>query len=288
MLLRFPENAGIGREGLWAKPVDANEGGGTYELMNNAFYAPLRIQDIVRAELDARSCLQVVEIVRLANGPVSFVEVPDGVALELVKALGDRWAKSGAMYTEGTTGALVTAWPASMAVSMVERVLRLTTPANWRVLEVADAHDRAAALPDLVDLELDQEAPEDPGTVDYWAADDPGWAGLGVTDAARLAYLQGLAADDPRVLATIRAGRHDDVMRYVERLMAPDPRDLPPLGRPLLIDPDGAADGSRDRGDGGCADGCAACGCGSAPLPPAIVRASHFTTSRGRQRRRRR
>jgi phage regulator Rha-like protein len=36
------------------------------------------------------------------------------------------------------------------------------------------------------------------------------------------------------VAATLKNGRHDNVLRYIERLTADDPRALPPLDGPLL------------------------------------------------------
>ncbi|WP_156157550.1 hypothetical protein [Demequina pelophila] len=45
-----------------------------------------------------------------------------------------------------------------------------------------------------------------------------------------------VAVEDPRVLATIRADRHAEVLEYLARLAIDDPRDLPPLMLPLLVE----------------------------------------------------
>lgn len=225
-------------ESMWATPLRADDGGGTYRLENSSFFAPLRVGDVVRAELDGYSCLQVVGIDVLEPGPLSYVEYPEEEATEVVKAVADSWAGQGATWSEGMPPFLVTAWGEEVTAGQVRQVLAAGIRPGWRVQHVLDLGERREWAEDVIDFELDRSAPPSVETVDYWAADDAEWSRLGVVEPERLAYLQVLAAEDPRVLATIRAGRHADVLTYVERLQAPDPRVLPPLDGPLLVDPD--------------------------------------------------
>ena len=50
-------------ERLWARPVDAHDGGGTYELLNSSLFVPLAVRDLVRAEPDGDGMLQVTGLV---------------------------------------------------------------------------------------------------------------------------------------------------------------------------------------------------------------------------------
>jgi hypothetical protein len=74
-------------EGLWAEPVDAHEGGGTYRLANNACLVPLAAGDLVRAELDGHGSLQVTDLVEPVPALLTLVDVdesvPDDVDFEL-------------------------------------------------------------------------------------------------------------------------------------------------------------------------------------------------------------
>ncbi len=235
--LRLTLDGAPGGESLWAKPVDAHEGGGTYRVGNNAFFASLMVGDVVRAELDGYSRLQVTGIEHLWAGMRSCVEYPDDTSSDLIQSTADSWKERGAVFTEGGANLLTTNWPEELTAAAVRSLLAETVPSDWTVHEVDDEATRAQLLPDEPDFELVRSDLEATGPVDYWAADDPGWAAVGVTDPGALAYLQTLAVADARVLATIRAGQHQNVLRYLERLTEPDPRTLPPLEGPLLLGP---------------------------------------------------
>jgi hypothetical protein len=61
--LRFVGRADLpDTEDLWAEPVDAHDGGGTYRLLNTSFVVPLGAGDTVRAAIDGRGRLQIVAV----------------------------------------------------------------------------------------------------------------------------------------------------------------------------------------------------------------------------------
>lgn len=231
---------GFGGESPWAEPVDAHDGGGTYALRNSLVFAPLVYGDVVRCELDGNSMLQIVEVVELVPATLVFFEYPVGQAgadkeLRELSRMGDDVMVS--RVAEGLVQVAVTrpelVEPGGRAIG------GWRAPQWWETVDEPILPDeRAEAIDSVVDFDLDTSSSFPTGPVDYWAAEDPGWAELGITDVEALASLQQHAVEDPRVLATIRAGRHADVITFLQRVYAEDPRTLPPLDRPLLVDPD--------------------------------------------------
>lgn len=220
--------ARAGAEGLWAEPVRAHAGGGTYRLATSGLFVPLRTGDLVRAELDSSSRLQVVGIEGLHRGPVSTVTYPDTIDPEVLGAMASEWSQHGAEHTEGAMGYLVTTWLTGTDAETVALVLSTSLPGGWNIDSIVGPLERTSAIENRVHLGL--EAP-----ADYRAREDPAWRAIGVTDPGALDYLQALAAADPRVLATIRAGRHADVATYASRLTSPAEA-LRPLTHPLLVE----------------------------------------------------
>lgn len=238
VFLKLTGDEGPSSESLWASPLRAHDGGGTYRLENNTIFTMLMVGDIVRAEIDGSSSLQVTGVDKLQEGCLSYIQYSEGETHEVISATVESLSKNGAIYTEGGMGIIVTSWPASRPIDLIEQILEQTIPADWNVIGVAGPEDRRSAIEHDLDLKLDRSSHQPKITIGYWAPDDPAWETLGVTDPGALAYIQTLASDDPRVLATIRSGRHQDVLTFAQRLTAADPLSLPPLHRPLLVDPE--------------------------------------------------
>lgn len=222
-------------ETLWAEPVDANDGGGTYRLENHAFMVSLAAGDLVRAELDGHGQLQVVDIVQPGAGLLTVVEVDGSRPEEQVREALDRWSSAGAGWTEGTAGYLTTVWAPGMGRPDIVAVLAADIDAGLvrpELIAVPEERTRRA-LEDDVDFELDRTPPEEVRT-SYWAAEDPVWAELGKHDPEFLAFVQRLASEDARVARALEKGQHDRVSTYIERITAEDPRTLPPLDGPIF------------------------------------------------------
>jgi hypothetical protein len=220
-------------EGLWAKPVEAHDGGGTYRLENNAFMVSLAAGDVVRAELDGRGQLQVVDIVEPSPALVTVVEVNEGVPEDTVTQAIERWSEHGARWTEGTAGYLTTVWADELPEDAVMAVVEPDLDSTFTPISKAGPLDRTRDALVEIDYELDRTPPDEVHT-DYWAADDPVWKELGYGDPEFLAYVQRLAGDDARVARALEKGRHDQVLTFIQRINAPDPRELPPLDGPIF------------------------------------------------------
>lgn len=222
-------------ENLWAAPVDAHDGGGTYRLENHAFFVPMAAGDVVRAELDGHGQLQVVDVVQPSRSLVTTVEVDRAASEETVQVALERWAHSGATWSEGSAGFLTTSWETWMTQDQITDVIGpdidsdLVQPAY---IATPDERTREA-LADEVDFELDRTPPE-AVTTDYWAGDDPAWAELGRDAPDFLAFVQRLASEDARVARALEKGQHDRVLLFIERITAEDPRTLPPLDGPIF------------------------------------------------------
>lgn len=140
-------------ERMWAVPLRADENGGLYELHNMSLYAPLRIGDVVRAERDGASTLQVVGLEVLEPGPLSYVIYPD--ESDDVCTIADGWVGRGAIWSEGSPPILATAWREEVPPEQVIRVVAETAP-GWEVDEVLDLGERREAAHDVLDLRLDR------------------------------------------------------------------------------------------------------------------------------------
>ncbi|HEY7720826.1 MAG TPA: hypothetical protein VIB11_03220 [Pedococcus sp.] len=234
--LRFRESDDLPEaEGMWAEPVHAHDGGGTYRLANSSFFVPLATGDTVRAAVDGHGSLQIVDIVAPCDRVLTVTEHTDQVTDEEVQRIADAWTEGTDGWTEGTNGLLYTIWPEGMGLEQISDVLRRSIGRSraWTWHATALPADRVREQHSEIDFDLDTTAPAEFVT-DYWAPEDPEWAARGITDPERLAFIQSLASEDPRVAVTLKNGRHDNVLRYIERLTADDPRALPPLDGPLL------------------------------------------------------
>lgn len=220
-------------EGLWARPVEAHEGGGIYELENSSFMVPLAAGDRVRAQLDGDSRLQIVDLAGASSSLLTVIQAHcEGSALQ---AMLDRWASAGALWTEGGNGVMITTWRPGLSPDDIGVVLRpdlLSGRGEWVATAAPD--DRTRAALHEVDFDLDTEQHFPPIETAYWAADDPYWASVGLANPDFLAYVQRLASEDERVANALERGQQDRVLLYIERISAPDPRDLPPLDGPIF------------------------------------------------------
>lgn len=123
---------------------------------------------------------------------------------------------------------LFTIWAEGMPLPAVSAILdaAIGSLEGWeRHVAAGPEHRTEADLGD-VDFELDRDGPE-PFETDYWAPDDPEWAARGVTGPDMLSFIQRLASEDHRVARTLKNGKHDNVMTYIERITSDDPRTLP-------------------------------------------------------------
>ena len=228
-----PSDDSIMGESPWAEPVDATDAGGVFRLQNDLAFTTLRHGDLVRCELDADSILQVVEILDLVPGVLLGFEHPQNTDHIVKPALEAQIAAGNEVNRPADGFAQIFLPDAELGTT----VFAPPIPASWSLVERLDAEARLEQALEDIDTAVSTVpfVSEDP--IDYWAPDDPVWAEMGITNPDLLAAIQSLASRDPRVLATIEAGRHRDVLTFMERLTIPDPRDLPTLDRPLLVDP---------------------------------------------------
>jgi hypothetical protein len=218
-------------EGLWARQLDGNSGGGTYELQNSSYYVPLVVGDVVRAQLDADGNLQVTGWVRPGPHVLTTVELalercdPDQVAAS--------WASSGAVWTERNGGLALTIW--SVGTREIAGILDADVAAGHATwVSTSLPEERGRRVLRDVDLRIAREPEFDYVTTDYWAADDLYWREQGLDDPEYLATVQMLAWEDRRVARALERGQQDRVALYISRLTAPDPTVLPQLDGPIF------------------------------------------------------
>lgn len=236
LTLRAAEGSFLPDELLWAAPVEAGEGGGTYRLLHPAIEAPLTLDDVVTCRLDGHGRLRIVEVDEPAPRMHTGLAVPAGTHSAVIEQLVAAWGETWNCLSWVFGPLVLTAWPTTMDVYAVDAVLiaDVDSRPGWEVIGLAEPHERTTAmLAGLVDFDLVVAPPA--STEDgYWAADDATWARLGVTESEALTEIQALAASHPRVVPAIRAGMHQDVLLLMSRLAHPDPANLPPLDRPLF------------------------------------------------------
>ncbi|WP_435769878.1 hypothetical protein [Nocardioides sp. SYSU DS0651] len=218
-------------EGLWARQLEGNSGGGTYELENSSYYVPLVVGDVVTAQLDPDGYLQVTGWVRSGDHVLTTVD------LDLARCDAEtviaRWAESGALWTEGSGSTMLTIW--SMEPREIAGVLETDIAAGyarWTATSMPDERSRRG-LRD-VDFRLAREPEFDYVRTDYWVGDDPYWRERGLDDADYLATVQMLAWEDRRVARALERAQQDRVELYIEHLTAPDPQSLPQLDGPIF------------------------------------------------------
>ena len=83
------------RESLWAEPVEADHGGGSYRLQNSSFVVPLAAGDVVRAERAGDGELQVTGLVSASGSVLTVVGAPPGADLRRSSRRGRRAARCG-------------------------------------------------------------------------------------------------------------------------------------------------------------------------------------------------
>jgi hypothetical protein len=234
--VRYVEaEGGPAGESLWAEPVDANDAGGTFTLPHDLTFTPLRRGDVVACDLDADSILQVTSVRSLVPGILIGFTHPVTSELLVHKVLDAQIAAGHQVHwpADGYAEIFISA-PQGTAFESLEP---LDIPTSWRPVTFMDTQEREEQISKEVDFELRATPTMNHEPIDYWVPDDPEWARLGIDDPALLGAIQSIAAADPRVLATIQANRHRDVLTYLHRLMVMDPRTLPKLERPLLVEP---------------------------------------------------
>ena len=215
--LRFKEEGGgPAGESLWAEPVEAHSGGGTYRLANHAFLAPLVVGDLVEARLDGDSILQVVDVLEPADAVLTVVSF-DRDEGDRVCSVADGWRDHGAQWSEGHGGLLCTSWPGMSTTDVLTALTPAAASGLVTLVELLLADERAPAARECLDLALDTRQHFPPVATSYWAPDDPWWAEHGLGDPDVLASVQILAAQDQRLARALEAGRHEEVVRELER-----------------------------------------------------------------------
>jgi len=142
-------------EALWATPVDADGGGGTYRLENSSFMVPLGAGDVVRAELDGEGMLQVTGLVEPSPMILTVVAAPPGAEMDLQPVVAV-WSERGAFWTEGRSGMLVTVWSRGVQLDTIAEVLEpVVTNGALEWLATAEPEMRVAENMPEVDFELD-------------------------------------------------------------------------------------------------------------------------------------
>ncbi len=141
--------------GVWAEPIEADEGPGTYRLQNSSFVVPLGAGDVVRAQPAGDDVLQVVELVGPCPSILTVVAAPPGTDLDL-QPIVEEWSAQGALWTEGRSGMLVTTWSEQMRLEAIEAVIRPSLARGLTWLSTEFPASRVAANMPEIDLRLER------------------------------------------------------------------------------------------------------------------------------------
>lgn len=230
--LKFKARNGLpAGEGLWARQLDGNSGGGTYQLENSSFYVPLAVGDVVRAQLDPDGYLQVTGWVRPGPHVLTAVEV-DSAQCDPDAAV-SRWTASGGVWSERGGDLVLTIWDTDLPA--VTRALQFdVVVGNARLLEASSPADRGRRALRDVDFRLARDPEFDYVRTDYWAPDDPYWRERGLDDADYLAMVQLLAYEDRRVTRALERGEQHRVVLYIASLTATEPHEMPQIDGPIF------------------------------------------------------
>jgi hypothetical protein len=202
-------------EWMWARPVDAHDGGGIYELLNTSFYVPLAVRDLVRAEPDGDGMMQVTGIA--CPGPFvmswAVCASPDRTD---AAAVADRWLAQGASWSEAMSGMIATVWDEGVTRQQVERVLGQDLRAGhltwWWPIE---PDERLGDAQETIDFTLEGPSEVAEVTTSYWAPDDPYWREHGLDTPDFLAYVQTLAGEEQLIASALEAGDHEKVREMI-------------------------------------------------------------------------
>ena len=154
LMLRFKPAENLpSSEELWATPVEAGEDGGSYRLANSSYMVPLATGDVVRAEHNRDGVLQVTGLVGPSPMIMTVLAAPPGSAMNLEPVVAV-WSKSGAYWTEGRSGMLVTVWAEWIDVATITEVVQPAVDAGVEWLATAPPEVRVADNMTEVDFEL--------------------------------------------------------------------------------------------------------------------------------------
>ena len=142
-------------ESLWAEPLEADHGGGSYRLQNSSFVVPLAAGDVVRAEQAGDGELQVTGLVRPSDAVFTVVGAPPGADLDLQPVV-EAWSAGGALWTETNNGLLVTVWSQELRLEAIESVIRPSLSHGLMWLATAFPSVRVAENMAEVDFELER------------------------------------------------------------------------------------------------------------------------------------
>lgn len=215
-------------EGMWALPVEATDAGGTYRLANNGFLCPLVVGDVVEAQLDGDSRLQVTGV-RERGGRVGWrVRFDDSADEADVKGVLDDWCATGTTVEWGHDWVSVSLDPVAGdrgRPKLPELVFARAVGIVAEFDQLSDGSTLTAADMAQFDFTLRREpSPElqPRHTTAYWVGDDPYWTDHGLDDPDFLAHVQRLAHEDVQVARALELGKHHQVLRYIE-VMSMDP-----------------------------------------------------------------
>jgi hypothetical protein len=212
-----PGRAGAAGERFWAEAIDANDGGGTYRLLNNSYCGPVCVGDVVSAALDGDGQLQVIDVIETADVQLSAFATNPRMSEEAVRAMGDSWRAAGASWSEGTGDVLVTVWRSEVTRAHVVATLENEQRAgHGELVFVAGPEERTRDQLDHVDFTLDTVEHFPPVETTYWAPDDPYWREHALDDPEFLGYVQHLAGQFDEVRLALEAGDHARAMEIIE------------------------------------------------------------------------
>lgn len=194
-------------ESMWARPVKAHEGGGTYELRNTSWHVPLAALDLVRAELDADGILQVTDVVCPGPFVMSWAVCRSQAD---VAAVGDSWLERGSAGSEGFDRMLASVWQEGMTRGQVQEVLDADVRAGHLTWARAiEPDERVGSAQESIEFALDEERHIPDVETSYWAPDDPFWRERGLDSPDFLAYVQTCAGRDQVIADALERGDHD-------------------------------------------------------------------------------
>ena len=220
---------------LWAFPTDAHDGGGAYVLNNLAFFYPLSVGDLVRAELDGYSVLQITEVTDLQDGTFALIMCPREFTEEQIRDTAAHLRRAGCRLMERASISFSTLWPDSHSRADLVAIVAAAPHDGVEAL-FWTKEERRADLQEVLDFTPDPAVPDRVDT-DYFAAEDPVWKVLGCDSPDHLTIIQRFVHSEPGVLASIRKGNHDKVADYIAAVMKWDPADPYPADCPELDDP---------------------------------------------------